>query len=45
MSGFHSRMIRMMYKKRSLSDRDRQKIERYTWRIRQLADKYDSLLF
>ncbi len=41
----YSRMIRMMYKKRSLSDRDRQKIERYTWRIRQLADKYDSLLF
>ena len=41
----YSRMIRMMYKKRRMSDRDRQKIDHYTWKIRQLADKLDSLVF
>ena len=41
----YSRKIRMMYKKRSLSDRDERRVEHYTWQVRQLADKLDTLLF
>ena len=41
----YSRRIRMMYKKRSLSDRDERRVEHYTWQVRQLADKLDTLLF
>ena len=41
----YSRMIRQIYKKRSLSDTDRNRIDRYTQRIAALADKLDILTF
>ena len=40
-----SRAIRQLYKKRSLSDRNREMIERYTGRIRDLAERYETLTF
>ncbi len=41
----YSRIIHRFYKKRSLSDADRMRIERYARRIADLADKLDTLIF
>lgn len=41
----YTRMIRQIYKKRSLSDKDRNRIDRYTQRIAALAEKMDTLTF
>lgn len=41
----YSRMIRQIYKKRSLSDTDRNRIDRYTERIAALAEKMHTLTF
>ena len=40
-----SRMIHQIYKKRSLSDEDRKRIDRYARRIAGLAERLDTLTF